>query len=248
VRTRRFRSEATTLNKRSRTRALLMDAAVTVLARKGVEATSVAEVTATAELSNGIFYYHFRDKAELVEDVGRSIAAAIVNQVDDALRDVENGAERVAFAAQHFIRLGATEPEWGWLVVQALRDLGPLHSKILRGVRKDVAIGIAQGLFDVELSDMLLTSVLAVVGVALRTRLEKPKSGPELETGTAETILRMLGVPAAEAHRLPRAVRGRFPVLRGETPAATEATAAESSIQPASLRVRPGRKPSRRSR
>jgi AcrR family transcriptional regulator len=203
-----------------------MDAAVTVLAKKGAERTSVAEVAATAELSNGIFYYHFRDKAELVEEIGRSIAASIVNEVDDALRDIANGAERVAFAAQHFIRLGAVEPEWGWLVVRALRELGPLHSKILRGVRKDVSIGIAQGLFHVEPTDMLLTSVLAVVGVALRTRLEKPKAGPEIETGTAETILRMLGVTAAEAHRLPLAMRERYAVLRGETAADQAATKA----------------------
>ena len=101
-----------------------MDAAVTVFANRGIEAASISEITATAGVSHGIFYYHFRSKTELLDAVGHAVAAALVNEVDDAISDVDNGVERVALATQEFISRAAAEPEWGWLIVEALGDLG----------------------------------------------------------------------------------------------------------------------------
>ena len=209
MRTQRFRSEVIDQNKRSRTRALLMDAAVTAFAKRGVEKTPISDITATAKVANGTFYYHFKDKAELIDKVGHAIAAALVNQVDEAIRPVTDGAERVALATQHFIRLASAEPEWGWLVVQALSDMGSFHDQISRGIRKDVAIGMEQGKFSVQPNDMLFTSLLAVVGVALRTRLEN-SDAPDIESSAAELILRMLGVQDRMARTLPRKVIAKY--------------------------------------
>ena len=183
-----------------------MDAAVTVFAKRGIEAASISEITATADVSNGIFYYHFRSKTELLDAVGHAVAAALVNEVDDAIKDVHNGVERVALATQEFIRRAAAEPEWGWLIVEALGDLGTFHDQISRGIRKDVAIGIAQGGFTVDPSDLLFASLLSVVSVSLRERLQHPKA-PEIEGQAAQFVLRMLGVPAAEALRLTQLVK-----------------------------------------
>jgi AcrR family transcriptional regulator len=185
-----------------------MDAAVTVFAKRGIEAASISEVTATAGVSHGIFYYHFKSKAELLDAVGHAVAAALVNEVDDVISDIHNGVERVALATQEFIRRAAGEPEWGWLIVEALGDLGAFHDQISRGIRKDVAIGIAQGGFTVEPSDLLFASLLSVVSVALRERLRHPKA-PDVEGRAAQFVLRMLGVPAAEASRLTKLVQER---------------------------------------
>jgi len=183
-----------------------MDAAVTVFAERGIEAATITEITATAGVSHGIFYYHFRSKTELLDAVGHAVAAALVNEVDDAINDVQNGIERVALATQEFISRAAAEPEWGWLIVEALGDLGTFHDQISRGIRKDVAIGITQGGFAVESSDLLFASLLSVVSVALRERLQRPKA-PDVERHAAQFVLRMLGIPAAEAVRLAKFVR-----------------------------------------
>ncbi len=185
-----------------------MDAAVTVFAKRGIEAASISEVTATAGVSHGIFYYHFKSKAELLDAVGHAVAAALVNEVDDVISDIHNGVERVALATQEFIRRAAGEPEWGWLIVEALGDLGAFHDQISRGIRKDVAIGIAQGGFTVEPSDLMFASLLSVVSVALRERLQHPKA-PDIEGRAAQFVLRLLGVPAAEASRLTKLVQER---------------------------------------
>ena len=57
-----FAPEVASLGKSARTRAQLMDAAIAVLARHGIEAASVNEIARAAGVANGTFYVHFRDK------------------------------------------------------------------------------------------------------------------------------------------------------------------------------------------
>ena len=179
-----------------------MDAAVTVFAERGVEAAPISEITTIAKVSNGVFYYHFKDKAELVDAVAHAIAAALVNQVDEEIANITNGVERVALATQIFIRLAAAEEAWGWLAVQAMIDMGQFRDQISSGIRKDVGIGIEQGHFDVEPTDALFTMLLSVVAVSLRQRLERPED-QDIELLASSMILRMLGVSPKEAAKLP---------------------------------------------
>ena len=48
-----FRNEASSQDKAQRTKALLMDAAIAVFAKRGVEGASVAEITNHANVANG---------------------------------------------------------------------------------------------------------------------------------------------------------------------------------------------------
>ena len=182
-----------------------MDAAVTVFAKRGLEAAAISEITSLAKLANGTFYYHFTDKAELVDAVAHEVAAALVNQVDDAIRRVESGVERIALATQYFIRLAAAESEWGRIVIQALTDMGEFGTKISRGIRKDIAIAVSQRQLDVEMTDLLITSLLAVVAMALREKLKRPKD-QTIEQWAAETLLLILGLSRKEARALPKRV------------------------------------------
>jgi AcrR family transcriptional regulator len=209
VRTRRFRKEASDQGKRLRTRALLMDAAVTVFAQRGVEATSISEVTATAQVSNGTFYYHFKDKPELVDAVAHAVAAALVDQVAEEIKAIEHGVERVALATQLFIKLAAADVEWGWLVVQALIDMGQFRDQISAGIREDVAIGISQGHFSIDPTDAVFTMLMSVVGVSLRQRLTIPTE-QNVEVLASEMILRMLGVSSNEAAAISKRMQDKY--------------------------------------
>lgn len=193
----RFQRATAEAGKRSRTRALLLDTAIRVFAQKGIERGSVVEIAHEAGLSNASFYYHFRDKSELVAAVGRAIAAAVVEEIDVALDPLADGAERVACGTRLMIRKALAEPDWGRLIERALADMGEFAQEISRGIRKDVAIGIAQGRFDVEPSDALFTMLLGLVGAAIRARLDDP-SAPPTEAMGAAAVLRVLGVPAGE--------------------------------------------------
>ena len=63
--------------KRGRTRSRLTDAALKLMSERGINATSVSEIAATAQLANGTFYLYFRDKAEIVAAVCQAVTLAM---------------------------------------------------------------------------------------------------------------------------------------------------------------------------
>lgn len=195
--------------KRVRTRALLMDSAITQFAHRGIEKTSIDDICARADVSHGTFYYHFADKDDIVDTVGHAVAAGLVNLVDREIRDISSGAERVAMATQVFLAHAAESKDWGWLVVHALADMGSFFEQISRGIRKDVLIGIRNGEFSANPDPLLFASLLAVVSAALRARLEKPGE-PGIEQHATVLLLRMLGVPPGDADNLPEQVIARY--------------------------------------
>ena len=61
-----------------RTRAALVDSALELFGRKGVERTSIDEITAAANVAKGTFYVHFQRK----QDVLLELAAQVVESLD----------------------------------------------------------------------------------------------------------------------------------------------------------------------
>ena len=58
------------MSKRERTRQQIIDAAIKVIAESGRDGASILEITKVADVGNGTFYYHFKNKEEiLLEDI-----------------------------------------------------------------------------------------------------------------------------------------------------------------------------------
>ena len=91
-----FHSQAAGENKRRRTRGLLIDTAIDIFSKKGIEAASIQEITTSAGLANGTFYNHFRDKDELAGCVSEAIVLEIGRHLVDEMTDLDKGAVRVA--------------------------------------------------------------------------------------------------------------------------------------------------------
>jgi len=196
-----FRNEASSQDKAQRTKALLMDAALALFAERGIDATSVNEITAHAGVANGTFYYHYKDKKEFVDALEHAVATMFVNRVDELMQELTDGAERVATASQQIIHLAAADPAWGWMIVHAFMDLGKFSATVSRGIRKDVALGIEQGHFQMEPTDIAFGMLLAIVAAGLKGRLENP-TAVGIEVLTSECVLRMLGVAPERARAL----------------------------------------------
>ncbi|HOO56944.1 MAG TPA: TetR/AcrR family transcriptional regulator [bacterium] len=63
--------------RRDRTRRRILDSAKKIISRKGYEAASVSDIVKNIDMSQGIFYYHFKDKkAVLVELLNEFFSAA----------------------------------------------------------------------------------------------------------------------------------------------------------------------------
>jgi AcrR family transcriptional regulator len=86
----------------------ILAAAEQCLTRLGIRRTSMTDVAVQAGVSRGAVYFHFSDKAELVDAVMARVAGQFVASSEDAVRSRPTLAEQVAEAAV-FIRRSAGE-------------------------------------------------------------------------------------------------------------------------------------------
>jgi AcrR family transcriptional regulator len=195
-----FAERARSEGKSGRTRARLMDAAAAEFAIAGIEAASVNAIAHAADVSNGTFYNHFRDKDEITTAVAFGIARDFAERIDAAMTDLEDPAQRVAFGTRQFIELAHSEPTWGGALLRAVWSLPKLRKEVATFARADLERGVRAGVFRVEVDDLLLDLFISMVAIAVGRRISG-EAGAEVGPRVAEHQLRMLGVSPARAHR-----------------------------------------------
>lgn len=198
-----FARRARRQGKRARTRARLMDAAVEVFARRGIGGASVNEIAQVAGVANGTFYNHFEDKDEIVGVVAFAMAGEVARRLDEAMAGVTDAAERTSFATRQFVELATGAPAWGRALVHAVWHLPELRRAVSAYARADIERGVRDGVFRVEVDDLLVDVFATMVLTAVFLRLEGGE-GANAGARVAEHQLRMLGVPPARARRVAR--------------------------------------------
>jgi AcrR family transcriptional regulator len=188
-----FAVKASHLGKSARSRARLIDAALAVFARQGLEAASINEIAREADMANGTFYLHFKDKDELTSVGALSVAAEIVRELDAAMADIDDAAERVSLGTRQFIHIAFERLNWGWAFARAFWVLPRLRKEVGRYLRQDIELGVAQGVFTVAVDDFLVEMVGSLVNSALFARMNGTV-GSEAGSKAAELQLRLLGV------------------------------------------------------
>lgn len=188
-----FADEAKGLGKSARTRARLMDAAVKLFARDGFEAASVNEIARLAEVANGTFYVHFRDKDQIAATVAVAIGRQVVLRLDQAMAEVEDAVERVSLGSRRFIDLACSQVDWGRALFRAAWTFRNLREEAVGYVRADLRRGAEQGCFTVPIDDVLIDTFLVMTLNAVFGRLQG-LYGPEAGSMISELQLRMLGV------------------------------------------------------
>ena len=191
---------ASDAGKRARTRARLTDAALRLMSERGINATSVSEIAAAAELANGTFYLYFRDKSEIVAVVCRAVTQAMHDDMSSTRLSLEDGAARVAYGTQQFIEIAAAEPVWGRLLVSAFTEFEAIKEDIAHYMRLDVALGIEQGRFSEPLDEFVIDAHLAILRAGVVARLAG--AGPDVSARAAEYQLRILGMSVKDARRV----------------------------------------------
>jgi len=198
---RTFADRAKHLRKRERTRAKLLDAAVTIFARDGFDATSANEIARAADVAHGTFYLHFKDKEELGQAVALEIGREVAAQLDAALEGVDDAVERSGYATRQFIEYAASHPNLGWALYRASWSHRDLRQRINDYLRADLDRGVRQGAFKAELDDLLVGAIVAMIATGMYSRLAE-EAGPEAGSRIAELQLLMLGVDPDRAQEV----------------------------------------------
>jgi AcrR family transcriptional regulator len=193
-----FATAARQQNKSARTRARLMDAAVEVLARDGFEGASVNEIVRVADVANGTFYVHFRDKEEITVAVSARIISDLTDQIDQAMADLDDAVERFSFATRQFIEFACGLPQWGWMIIRCAPALRDTYQPMETHLFADLVRGRRQGRIPRDIDAFLVDTIFAMIMSALAARL-RGAAGPEAGSRVSELVLNMLQVPPERA-------------------------------------------------
>lgn len=186
--------------RRARTRSALLRAGAALFATRPVDAVSIDEIVAAADVAKGSFYNHFEDKEALARAIAEEVRGGVEALAAEVNAGVPDPAERVARALCGFVRQAAEQPVAVRAMVRLFQGAAVPDAPMNRGVRADIKAGLAAGRFD---GVALETGVLMAVGVvqmAVSRALEGKSGKPAaLAADLAFGLLRGLGLKADEA-------------------------------------------------
>lgn len=188
--------------RKQRTRAALIKAAQGFIAAGKVN-VPVQDISQAADVGVGSFYNHFESKEELFQAAVNEVLDAHGALLDALTTADEDPAETFARSFRLTGRMFRRNPEesgvvlaHGLALITSDRGLGP------RG-KRDIAAAAAAGRFDVpdpELAMAVAAGALLGLGQLLREHPERDDA--QAADQVAESLLRLFGMPADEAHQL----------------------------------------------
>ena len=124
---------------KQKTRSALINAALSVMALKGADATTINDITEAADVGFGSFYNHFLSKEEILEVVTEHILERIANYIDGALGGISDPWEILASALRLFVEIMIANPEWAQFTVRMSVTPGHKHTQIFDRLYRDIA-------------------------------------------------------------------------------------------------------------
>jgi AcrR family transcriptional regulator len=197
--------------KRARTRQLLLDATVEVIARKGIAALRVTDVTEQAGVANGTFYNYFDDTHQVIESVAVIVAARMAKEIDAVMRDERDAVVRVVRATARAIDGAVKDPGFGAVMVESLERMPEFRSEVLGFMRQDLDLGVKQGVFDLAVTPFALEQMMGLLVTSVRSQLIAGRDMSRTRA-TCENVLRLCGLSPSAARE---AVDRNLPHQRG---------------------------------
>lgn len=181
--------------RRDRTRARLVEAALRLFARFGPDAPSIDALVAEAGIARGSFYNCFETRDDLLTAVAIRAAEAI-QAGHIPFRALPDPADRIACAVRGFIRTAAADPVLGWAVVRMAGIAAPLGETMRANLSGDIEQGLASGRFAAPSAEAARNIVLGAGMMGMRAVLQGD-AGLDHAEAVATLVLRALGVPDA---------------------------------------------------
>lgn len=186
--------------RRVRTRSALLRAGAALFATRPVDAVSIDDIVAAADVAKGSFYNHFEDKEALARAIAEEVRGGVETLAAEVNAGIADPAERVARALCGFVGQAVEQPVAVRAMMRLFQGAAIPDAPMNRGVRADIKAGLAAERFDGVALEAGVLMTVGVVQMAASRTLE-PKSGnpAALAADLAFGLLRGLGLTADEA-------------------------------------------------
>ena len=181
------------------TRQKLVDAAVEIFSEKGINDTSVNDITERADVAYGTFYNYFNSIEELPPEVIRKVITDHVSKVQVKLKGIDDIVLIVAISVREVMRKVLTDKTMHWLSERPVIMVNELMRSLYDDADRHHRIGVEMGRFSLPASrdDLHVFCSWGLTGLlqeAFRSQPDLPKLGDTM----VSIYLRVLGVPDKE--------------------------------------------------
>jgi AcrR family transcriptional regulator len=208
--------EARGERRKRETRSRLLEAALRLMAEKGMEGVAINEITEAADVGFGSFYNHFESKEAIYAALLDRVTEGFGDALDRLVRDIADPAEVISVCVRHTMLRARREPIWAQFLTRVGFSANVLDRGLDRRLLRDIERGVRTKRFPTN--DVLMMwmsvrgTVLACISVGLqfgssqgmqpaqRKRLGFSADG--IPERTAATLLRTLGLAQAEAEAI----------------------------------------------
>jgi AcrR family transcriptional regulator len=186
--------------RKARTRAALVGAAQSFLAAGKVN-VPILEITQAADVGMGSFYNHFETKEELFQAAVEDALDAFGAALDQLTVGLDDPAQVFAQSFRLAGRLHRRQPELSKVLLHNGLALAGSDKGLAPRARRDIENAVRAGRFtvrDIDLAMVMVAGASICLGQLLH---DQPGRDDAIAADqVAEDLLRMLGVPADEAH------------------------------------------------
>lgn len=193
-----------TLSRSARKKALmrrkLIEGARRVMGEKGVEATTIKDITEAADVGFGSFYSYFDSKEEIMREAAQEVLHGFSEALDAYTVTLDDPVDVMATAFGNFLLVARTDPVLCWFLVRA-GDVDPeLSRDNLRRMQRDLERGVAAGTFHIENMEATIALTAGAVFGYFRQRLLGVVD-ESADVHAIESLLRLIGTEGSAAKR-----------------------------------------------
>lgn len=195
------------MRKREKTRGELVAAAEKLVAARGLDALSIDEITAAADVAKGTFYTHFADKDDLAAAIGRRIRLELEDRITRLNAGVKDAGVRMANGLSTVLAYAIEHPIRARAMMRLIPGTIDPDTQINAGIRADVLLGQKTKVFSVP---SVNAAVVVTLGTAMSGALRIAEAGMpvkdahEFAGDVIAVALAGLGMKPADAQRLAR--------------------------------------------
>jgi len=125
---------------KQKTRARLIKAALSVMAKKGADAATINDITEAADVGFGSFYNHFTSKDDILEAATNDLFETLGAKIDAEIESISDPCLALATAIRAFVTIMIAKKDWARFIIRVTsvpgyKRLG-IYARLFRDIQR----------------------------------------------------------------------------------------------------------------